>query len=81
MKQKQTEEIKGYKVYLNEKNTEYVREFLESCKMKGGMSGFLDEYIDTTAKTLRAAGYQPGQKLTYAKAIRIGLKGLIQQPA
>lgn len=77
----QKEETRGYKVYLNPDNTEYVREFLESCKMKGGMSGFLDEYIETTAKTLRAAGYQPGQKLTYAKAIRIGLKGLTQNPA
>jgi hypothetical protein len=72
---------KRYVVYLDEENTEFVREFLTSCKIRGGISGYLNGYLETTAKTLRAAGWKPGHELTYSKAIKIGLKGMMQEPA
>ena len=74
-------DYKGYKVYLTTEDAEYVKEFLEAAKIKGGLSGYVNSYIETTAKTLRAAGWKPGNELTYAKAIKIGLKGMMQEPA
>ena len=74
-------DTKRYVVYLEPEETEFVREFLDSAKIKGGISGYLNGYIKTTAKTLRAAGWKPGHELTYAKAIKIGLKGMMQEPA
>jgi hypothetical protein len=72
---------KKYQVYLEEEETEFVKEFLNASKIKGGLSGYLNGYLETTAKTLRAAGWKAGNELTYAKAFKIGLKGIMQDPA
>jgi hypothetical protein len=69
-----------YTVYLDPDNTEYVKSFLETTKNKGGLSGLVDSYLATMANTLRVSGYQPGQKLTAAKLLKIGINGLKQQP-
>jgi hypothetical protein len=74
-------ETKAYKVYLNVENVEYVRSFLETTRDKGGLSALLDSYLATMAKTLRASGYRPGQKITVAKIFKIGINGLKQNPA
>lgn len=72
---------KRYAVYLDEENTEYVKAFLAGTKNTGGLSGLIDGYLLTMAKTLRAAGYQPGEKLTASKLFRIGINGIKRQPA
>jgi len=74
-------DTKRYVVYLEPDDTEFVREFLDAAKIKGGLSGYLNGHIKTTAKTLRAAGWKPGYELSYAKVIKIGLKGMMQEPA
>jgi hypothetical protein len=74
------ENKKRYVVYLDEETTEYVKAFLDTTRNKGGLSGLVEGYLTTMAKTLRASGYRPGQKLTAAKLLRIGVNGLKQQP-
>jgi hypothetical protein len=72
---------KKYQLYLEEDDTEFVKEFLDACKLKGGLSGYVGGYMKTTAKTLRASGWKPGKELTYAKAMKIALNGVTQSPA
>lgn len=71
---------KGYLVYLDEENTDYVRSFLTSGKYSGGLSGLLDAHIGTMAKTLKASKYKKDQKLTAAKAFKVFMNGLKQEP-
>ena len=70
-----------YKVYLTEENAEYVKTFLESKRNTGGLSGLVDGYIATMAKTLKASGYKPGEKVTVAKMLRIAKEGFARYPA
>lgn len=72
---------KEYKVYLNEENTEYVKTFLETTRNKGGLSGLVDGYIASMAKTLKASGYKSGEKITVAKMLRIAKEGFTRDPA
>ena len=71
---------KEYKVWLTEENTEYVKTFLESKRNTGGLSGLVDGYIATMAKTLKASGYKPGEKVTVAKMLRIAKEGFAKEP-
>ena len=76
--------IKGkrqYTLYLDEENTEYVKEFLLTTKHQGGLSGIVDAHLSSMAKTLKASKYLPGEKLTAAKLFRIFRNGLKQEPA
>jgi len=71
--------IKGKKkvqVYVDEANYEYVKSFIETTRFQGGMSGFFDSYLGATARTLRAAEYVKGKKLTMAQLLKLGLEGL-----
>jgi len=70
-----------YTVYLDKENADFVRAFLNDAKIKGGLSGLMDGYLQTMAITLRASGYKPGSSLSYAQVIKFGLKGLTQSPA
>ena len=67
---------KKIQVYVDEKNYEYVKSFIETTRFKGGMSQYFDTYLASTARTLRAARYVEGKKLSMAQIIRFGLKGL-----
>ncbi len=48
---------KAYKVYLTEKNTKFVKSFLESNKTKGGLSLLFDKFITKTARIIRKNQY------------------------
>lgn len=67
---------KRYAIYVDEANYEYVKSFIETTRFQGGMSGFIDSYLGATAKTLRAAQYVKGKKLTMTQLLRFGLEGL-----
>ena len=68
---------KRYFLYLDEENAEYVKDFLETTRHKGGMSGLVDSYIASMAKTLRASKYVKGQdRVTAKQAFKIGIGGL-----
>jgi len=74
-------EKKRYVVYLDEENTEYVKNFLEATKHKGGLSGLMDQYVASMARTLRASKYVKGQdRVTAKQAFKIGIKGLREVP-
>lgn len=70
---------KPYQIYLDPENTEYVKSFLETTRFKGGFSAFMDTYLRSVAKTLKAAKYVEGKKLTVAQMFKIGVKGLTQK--
>jgi hypothetical protein len=72
---------KRYVVYLDEENTEYVKAFIDTTKHKGGLSGLIDGYLSTMATVLKASGYKPGDKLTAAKLLKVGIRGMKQMPA
>lgn len=72
---------KEYKIYLDEEETEYVRAFLETTRNKGGLSGVLNGYIKTMAKTLKLSGYQPEGKISVSMMLKIAKNGLTQDPA
>lgn len=72
---------KKIQIYVDEENYEYVKGFLETTRFKGGMSAFVDTYLGSTAKTLRAANYSKGKKLSLAKLLKIGVEGLKQEIA
>lgn len=70
-------EKKRYVIYLDEENAEYVKDFLQTSKHKGGFSGLIDTYVTTLARTLKSANYVKGQDKVSAKQMwKIGLKGL-----
>ncbi len=69
-------ERKEYKVYLSEDETEYLKSFLETTRNKGGLSGVLNSYVLTMANTLKASGYEPGEKVTPSRLIKIFKQGL-----
>ena len=71
---------KKYAVYLDEEKAEYVKSFLSSAKYAGGLSGLVDAHISTMAKTLKASKYKKDQKLTAAKAFKVFMNGLKQEP-
>ena len=67
---------KKIQVYVDEANYEYVKSFIETTRFQGGMSGFFDSYLGSTARTLKAAKYVKGKKLTVAQLLKFGLEGL-----
>lgn len=72
---------KKYMVYLDEKNTEFLKEYLETTKNKGGLSGLFDGYVTTMTRTLKVSGYKPGTKLTFKQLFKIAKNGFSQDPA
>jgi hypothetical protein len=67
---------KKIQVYVVESDYEYIKSFIETTRHKGGMSGFFDSYLRATARTLRAANYVQGKKLTLRQIVKLGLAGL-----
>lgn len=67
---------KKIQVYVVESDYEYIKSFIETTRFKGGMSGFFDSYLRATARTLRAANYVQGKKLTLRQIVKLGLAGL-----
>ncbi|MGD9687894.1 MAG: hypothetical protein AB7U43_13080 [Desulfobacter sp.] len=72
---------KEYKVYLTEKNAEYVKSFLASTRNTGGLSAIVDGYISTMAKTLKLSGYREEEKVTAKTLLKIVKNGFTQNPA
>jgi len=73
--------LKAFKVYLDEENTNYVRGFLETTRNKGGLSGVLDGYIKTMAKTLKLSGYKDKEKVTAKVLLKMVYHGIKQEIA
>lgn len=63
-------------IYLDAADYEYVKSFVETTRFQGGMSGYIDSFLKTTASTLRAAKYVQGKKLTLAQLLKFSLEGL-----
>jgi len=72
---------KQYSVYLDEEDAEYVKSFLEQTRNKDGFSGLMNTYLKTMTRTLKAAGYKPGVKLTMKQVFKIGIQGIKQEVA
>jgi len=71
---------KGYKIYLDEDKTEYVRAFLDTTRNKGGLSGLFNEYVSMMAKTLELSGFKPEGKVSMNMMLKIASNGLKQSP-
>lgn len=67
---------KRYAIYVDEAEYEYIKSFIETTRFKGGMSGYFDTYMKATARTLRAANYVQGKKLTLKQLLKLGVEGL-----
>ena len=65
-----------YKLHLTPEHVDTVKEFLSSSKYQGGLSGYIDEYLEASAKTIRKAGIKKGHKVNAAKAFRLFLEGV-----
>lgn len=70
---------KQYRVYLTESEVEYLRSRIEyKAPNTGGLSALLDDYVCKLAKTMRASGHKPGEKMTWAHVVKMFLKGIVQ---
>lgn len=70
---------KAYKIYLTESETDILRDFLETTKFKGGLSGWLDDVICRTTNVLRETGIIKDRgkvKLSRAKLLRFMIAGV-----
>ncbi len=67
---------KKVQIYVDEAEYEYIKSFIETTRFKGGMSGYFDTYMKSTARTLRAAKYVEGKKLTLKQLLKLGMEGL-----
>lgn len=41
---------KAYKLYLDEENVEYLREYFQGRKNSGSLSDFIDKYLERSVK-------------------------------
>lgn len=64
---------KQYAFYLDEKNVEFLKSHFSSLKDSGGLSGFIDKYLDRSVRIMKsnpdyvsAIKRKPG-KLTFNK--------------
>lgn len=50
---------KMYGLWLNPEDTEYLREFIKTTPGQGGLSSFVNQYIEIMARVARESGYKP----------------------
>ncbi len=67
---------KAYKLYLDEENYEYVKRYVDTTFMAGGMSGMINEIVGQMADTLRSSGVSGDSPVSFAKVLRVFFEGI-----
>jgi hypothetical protein len=70
---------KAYKVFLSEKEADYVKAHIMSKKGEGGFSALLDTVVINLYKTMKESGIEQGRKITWAKVIKMFFNGIKQK--
>lgn len=67
---------KKYGFYVDEENTEYLKDFLAHTPGMGGMSTLIDGYIDVLVDVIKKSGYKPGEKMNPAIMMQVLADGM-----
>jgi len=67
---------KEYRVYLSEKETQYIKQHLHSVKGQGGFSALMDEMVKNLYLSLQEKGIKEGRKLTWKRILKLWNKDI-----